>query len=343
MIRDRLSGLYERYDQRKEAAVEVESQDTLPLFTPTAVELLAKKIAGATGDLRKALDAARLAVEMVEGEQRKKALATLEAERAKAATSAESETVTCNDAEQPQTAALAARARLLRHLTPATAPKVGPPQILKVLTSVLGSPNLSKVRSLGVHPKLVLLSILVAQARAEQGLSVLGSTNVSSSASSGTRIADVEVTYHSILKQEHGLFSPLEGSELLGVFDMLEVNSVIRISSEVETAPHHANSVSVSTSSVSPSGKRAAKKQLLASCRAVYLAMAAEDVERGICTTGSGTSGGGAVAETIARVYAREKDRAVKAKTYQTIAKENARIRDEELGGGRMGVPVGGF
>ncbi len=38
-----------------------------------------------------------------------------------------------------------------------------------------------------------------------------------------------------------------------------------------------------------------------------------------------------AVAETIARVYTREKDRAVKAKTYHSIAQENARIRQEEL------------
>ncbi len=268
VIRDRLSGLQDRYDEEEPVVVEntASTTETLALFTPTAVELLAKKIAGATGDLRKALDAARLAVEMVEGEQRKKALAQMEADRVKAVSAASTaaaaaedaaeesmivdeqtsaevqtpESTTDNDAEQPLKAA-AVRAKLLRHLTPITAPKVGPAHILKVLTSVLGSPNLSKVRSLGVHPKLILLSILIAQARAEQGLSVLGSAtthNTSSNNIAGggaTRIADVEATYHAILKQEHGLFSSLEGSELLGVFDMLEVNGVIRISSEVET------------------------------------------------------------------------------------------------------------
>ncbi len=54
-------------------------------------------------------------------------------------------------------------------------------------------------------------------------------------------------------------------------------------------------------------------------------------------------SGNVAVADTIARIYTREKDRAVKAKAYHSIAQENARIRQEELGGGRMGVPVGSF
>ncbi len=192
---------------------------------------------------------------------------------------------------------------MLRHLTPLTAPKVGPAHILKVLTSVLGSPNLSKVRSLGVHPKLILLSILIAQARAEQGLSVLGSAtthNISSNNIAGggaTRIADVEATYHAILKQEHGLFSSLEGSELLGVFDMLEVNGVIRISSEVETlsGPARARGFvfvcrSDNQHSVSPSGKRAAKKQLLASSKQVYLAMSNDDVQRGICTSAPGTT-----------------------------------------------------
>lgn len=367
VIRDRLSGLQERYDDEEAQEASSKTEEALPLFTPTAVELLAKKIAGATGDLRKALDAARLAVEMVESEQRKKALAQIEADRVKAAstasaTEAEQDVATpesAEDVEQPLKAA-ALRATLLRHLTPATAPKVNPTQILKVLTAVLGSPNLSKVRGLGVHPKLVLLSILIAQARAEQGLSVLGSASSnggssSTSPSGATRIADVESTYHAILKQENGLFSSLEGSELLGVFDMLEVNGVIRISSEVEGVASKSSlnaAVAVTNSNVSPSGKRAAKKQLLASSKQVYLAMSADDIQRGICTSAPGTtatssstvaSGNVAVADTIARIYNREKDRAVKAKAYHSIAQENARIRQEELGGGRMGVPDGSF
>ncbi|CBQ73898.1 related to Cell division control protein 18 [Sporisorium reilianum SRZ2] len=363
VIRDRLSALYERYDDADKVprVQDAAEQDSLALFTPTAVELLAKKIAGATGDLRKALDAARLAVEMVESEQRKKAVAQLEAEHAKALAAStptvDNETATSAPIEaDPPLKAAAARAKLLRHLTPTTAPKVGPTHILKVLTSVLGSPNLSKVRSLGVHPKLVLLSILVAQARAEHGLSVLGSatshfpSSNTAPASSATRIADVESTYHAILKQENGLFTPLEGSELLGVFDMLEVNGVIRISCEVDALPRTTSAAVTVSSGVSPSGKRAARKQLLASSRHVFLAMAADDVQRGICTcapgagSGGGASGGGtAVADTVGRIYAREKDRAVKAKTFHSIARENARIRQDELGGGRMGVPVGSF
>lgn len=345
VIRDRLCGLQTRYDGGEEE-VEMVQGDELALFTPTAVELLAKKIAGATGDLRKALDAARLAVELVESEQRKKAIAALEADQ-KAESCSASENGSAPASVQKDKECVA-RTQLLRHLTPSTAPKVTPTQILKVLASVLGSPNLSKVRNLGVHPKLVLLSILIAQARAEEGLNVLGTFSSSSSSSSaGLRIKDIEMTYHAILKSENGLFSPLEGSELLGVFDMLEVNGVIRLSSEIDSHPSSSSSscstVGVGSSSVSPSGKRAAKKQLLASSKQVYLAMAKEDVQRGITTTpptGNGT-GGVAVAETIARIWTREKDRAVKAKVYHTIAQENARIKQQELGGGRMALPIG--
>ncbi|KAJ9480000.1 Cell division control protein 6 [Pseudozyma hubeiensis] len=365
IIRDRLSGLYARYDdQQEEQASSGEGggeKDSLALFTPTAVELLAKKIAGATGDLRKALDAARLAVELVEGEQRKKAMAEVEAERVKglAAVAAEAAALAqaeggeaeastgSTDVEQSQPAA-AVRAKLLTHLTPTTAPKVGPTQILKVLTSVLGSPNLSKIRNLGVQPKLVLLSILIAQARSEQGLSILGSATSTSSPSTSTstgsalRIVDIEHTYHAILRSENTLFTPLEASELLGVFDMLEVNGVIRISSEVEVLHTSSRDGVTASSVVSPSGKRAAKKQLLAGSRHVYLAMSGEDVQRGICTNSPGM-GSGAVADTIGRVWEREKERAVKAKVYHSIAVENARIRQDELGGGRMGVPIGSF
>ncbi|GAC93808.1 hypothetical protein PHSY_001373 [Pseudozyma hubeiensis SY62] len=358
VIRDRLSGLYARYDDQEEEPASsgegVGEKDSLALFTPTAVELLAKKIAGATGDLRKALDAARLAVELVEGEQRRKAMVEVEAKRVKdeaaaaaaASASAEGASAESTDVEQPQTAA-AVRAKLLTHLTPTTAPKVGPTQILKVLTSVLGSPNLSKIRNLGVQPKLVLLSILIAQARSEQGLSILGSATSASpptSASTGSalRIVDIEHTYHAILRSENTLFTPLEASELLGVFDMLEVNGVIRISSEVETLHTSSRDGVTASSVVSPSGKRAAKKQLLAGSRHVYLAMSGDDVQRGICTNSPGM-GSGAVADTIGRVWEREKERAVKAKVYHSIAVENARIRQDELGGGRMGVPIGSF
>ncbi|PWY98262.1 P-loop containing nucleoside triphosphate hydrolase protein [Testicularia cyperi] len=376
VIKDRLSGLRECYDDATRLDTVASSNDVaaepLPLFTPTAVELLAKRIAGATGDLRKALDAARLAVEMVESEQRRAALAKLAAQEAREASEAklaeaadekaEAEPVSSQPAGDDVAAAAAtARSNLLSHLTRATAPRATPSHVLKILSSVLGSPNLSKIRNLGVQPKLVLLAILVALARAEQGLAVLGTSGAKFSSSGvteagGLRIFDVESTYKALLKQD-GEFSPLEGGELLGVFDVLEVNGVVRLSSEVDSVSSSSssssrNSVATLSNGVSPSGKRAAKKQLLASSRIVYLAMSHEDIQKGIstaapCTVGSAASAstgpttGKVVAETIARIYTREKDRAVKAQTYNSIIQENTRIRMEELGGGRMAIASG--
>ncbi len=100
---------------------------------------------------------------------------------------------------------------------------------------VLGSPNLSKVRSLGVHPKLVLLAVLCWCA----GACRAGSRCARQpwhERFGGWRAAHcrrrVDVS-RGAQAGERAVFAA-RGSELLGVFDMLEVNGVIRISSDVE-------------------------------------------------------------------------------------------------------------
>ncbi|KAN0060785.1 AAA ATPase [Thecaphora frezii] len=407
IVRDRLTGLYQRYENDASAqpagamdddgGAKDQNKLDLPLFTAPAVELLAKKIATATGDLRKALDAARLAVELVEAEQRKAALVAVEEaataaaattpplqagaqdsaaatqcssgdnDQAAADTANTASNATISDATPPGAAAAdlaSARAKVLSHLTPATAAKAGPAHILKVLATVLGSPNLSKIRNLGLQPKLVLLALLVADARGREGLAVLGSASGTQaprvskgSLASGLRLSEVESTYASLLKND-GTFSALESSELLGVFELLEVQGIVQLCSEVERRAPASRTlgVAVVSAGVSPSGKRAAKKQLLAANRSVKLVVAVEDVVKGITTVatsirggntgGGGGAGGGAgagkaVAETLDRIWKKEQQRIVQSRGWQEIEREKERVRREELGGGRGEVAVG--
>ncbi|EPQ30175.1 uncharacterized protein PFL1_02291 [Pseudozyma flocculosa PF-1] len=389
VIRDRLMGLHPSYVEVTGAgstqAMDVDDDAStgaaanagegqkpskdLPLFTPAAVELLAKKIAAATGDLRKALDAARLAVEMVEAEQRKKALAEASKQQESAGSESIETEASQSEGSAPAVAAGAAavtvfataesasaRAKVLSHLTPETAAKAGPAHILKVLATVLGSPNLSKIRNLGLQPKLVLLSLLVADLRAREGMAVLGSASGSQaprvskgSLSSGLRLSEVESTYASLLKND-GTFSALESSELLGVFELLEVQGILRLCSDAEAGAASSSrsslNVAVMSSGVSPSGKRAAKKQLLAANRTAALLVAADDVLKGITTAAPASSTAAAgcsstLVDTIRRIWSKEEERVVRSRGWEAMAREKEAVRKEELGGGRGQVAIG--
>lgn len=356
VLKTRLNCLRSRYDGEEEDQ-SIASVDKLnpasALFAPAALELTAKKIAAATGDLRKALDAARLSIELVENEQRKQALANCTA------------TGTGTNTEA---------SKLLCHLTPTSAPKVTPQHIIKVLSVVLGSPNLSKIRQLGLQPKLMLAAYITAKKRRDANMPVLGSggSKKASQDIDGVRVADIESTYTAMLAND-GSFTALESSEVLEVFELLEVQGILALQADVEaggspscpapsepstsTAPsvHMIASASVTSSSkVSPAGKRAAKKQLVATERMVRLLYPFEDVYKGITTVapafsasqpGSGSAEGDAeatalpsksVVDAIKRMLLQEEERIRKSRGWEQAAKERDEVRREELGGGRL-------
>lgn len=352
VLKSRLTGLKCRYDGEEEDCLalteEAKSAPTVlvpPLFAPAALELAARKISAATGDLRKALDAARLAIEAVEGEQRRQALANCTA------------TGTGTNTEA---------SKLLSHLTPSSAPKVTPQHILKVLTAVLGSPHLTKIRQLGLQPKLMLAAILIAHQRAAEGMPVLGSKGNQRSdqrnalMNGGVRLADIELTYAAMLRNDGG-FTPLESSEVLEIFELLEVQGMLALSSDAgdhpqPTAERHPGPSTPSSSGVSPGGKRAAKKQLLASSRIVRLLHPTADVQKGITTVASAfaqsqpsslASGSSVeadqgpipsqgVTDAIKRMLQGEEDRIRKSRGWEQVARQRQAVRDEELGGGRL-------
>lgn len=361
VIKSRLEGLFECYDgsdsemdssnSTVQSINKINSQ--LPLFSPPALDLAAKKIAAVTGDLRKALDACRLAVELVEMEQRTKA------------SDVSSIPPNSTTEEKVSTNENLDSSKLLSHLTPSSAPKVMPNHILKVLSQVLGSPQLTKVRNLPLHAKLILLSFLICQKRASEGLSVLGSsggTNLgSSSIQSKTgsdspsalgkiRIADLILTYTHVVNEE-GSFHSLENSESLAVIDLLEVQGLFSLDSEVNNlstsnTAHLKNPYSPVSNGVSPGGKRAAKKQLLASNKVASLTISLENVLKGITTPPpasaepSSNSNSTLIPNLINRIWIEEENRIIRSRNWESENKEKERVRREELGGGRGAVGV---
>jgi cell division control protein 6 len=151
----------------------------LPIVMPAALELAAKKVAAVTGDLRSFLSLIRKAVEIFEGEQRKR-FATANVE----------ESPTSKRKVSPSSSRKAGQEDSLAQFDAVTAPKLTPAHILKAtrlvsLTSASGSgPSGSfgsssqpgatlsavsstslieaKISDLNLHQRLVLTSFLVS-------------------------------------------------------------------------------------------------------------------------------------------------------------------------------------
>ncbi|PWN31740.1 P-loop containing nucleoside triphosphate hydrolase protein [Meira miltonrushii] len=328
VIGSRLALLQSSYSaETREQDGELQEQnddETVPLFVPAAFELVARKIAAATGDLRKALDACRLAVELVEQETIRKSTST-------------------------------AAPIDITSLTPTNAPKITPAHILKVVSTVLGSPQLNKIRGLGLQPKLILLALLVAQKRRGYGLNVLGGGSgngvnksvmgVCSSNGDGTLMCEIESTYSAILKNDD--FPILESSELIDVMEGLEVEGIVKITS-VNGSSINSSSSNTRVGGVSPSAKRAAKRQLLASYRRMELTMSSEEIIRGIMTPppasmqsqSNASFSNTIVIEAIKRIWQREEKNAERAKGWEKVAEEAQKVRDNELGGGRGALGI---
>ncbi|KAG0351291.1 P-loop containing nucleoside triphosphate hydrolase protein [Gamsiella multidivaricata] len=180
IIMDRLFSLED--DTKDESNGKVEGKDksetgkprVAPLMQRAAIELCARKVAAATGDLRKALDICRQTIEMVELETRKKErlekrqslpqrglaplseirLANLEnqvAGSSENATAARRQSGSFADAVSSKAA----------KLTLQDAPKVTVEHVKKALASAFGSPVVQKMKALNVHQKIVLAVLVM--------------------------------------------------------------------------------------------------------------------------------------------------------------------------------------
>ncbi|KND01736.1 AAA family ATPase CDC6 [Spizellomyces punctatus DAOM BR117] len=145
-----------------------------PLMHPMAIELCARKMAG-TGDLRKALDVCRHAIELVEAETRRKVLA-------------DSLPTAAPPSPSPRRAPGAGSMLLpnsgIGLSSPIDSldalPKVTVKHILSATNMVFGSPNVNRVKSLSLQLKMVLctLAVMARQKKGDMSLIKLHETYV---------------------------------------------------------------------------------------------------------------------------------------------------------------------
>jgi cell division control protein 6 len=139
-VNDIISILNERLQEATTSNGKDATEETTPLIQRTAIELCARKVASATGDLRKAIDVFRQAIELAEQDYLTK----------KRATSANRNPLKSITTPQPNASTSSAPLR----------PSVTVAHVLKVLSGVFGSASVQVIRNIGFQQKLVLGAFL---------------------------------------------------------------------------------------------------------------------------------------------------------------------------------------
>ncbi|KAF2857092.1 cell division control protein Cdc6, partial [Piedraia hortae CBS 480.64] len=166
----------------------------LPFFHPAAITFCAKKVSSQTGDLRKAFDICKRAVDLVEQEA---AQAELEASPTKP---------------------LSENTNLAR-LSPTTAPKVTIAHVARVTAQVLSNNSIQRLAALNLQQKAVLCALV----KGEGGGTVVlkGPSTPKKSDSRAPTVAKLYATYCGLCREER-LLQPLTSSEFGEVVSSLE-------------------------------------------------------------------------------------------------------------------------
>jgi cell division control protein 6 len=184
----------------------------LPFVHPAAIQLLSKKVAGASGDLRKAFDILRRALELVEMETHAKLRAQQQQQQQQQEPSFSSVLSPARKAlaETSLNSPAATRTVLHTNWTASTAPRATLAHVAKASSSSLGANISARVAKLNAHQK-ALLCVLVARS---------GTTPWS--------LLKLKDAYSRACKDGLGLV-PLVGAEFRGVVDAMEAVGVLDI------------------------------------------------------------------------------------------------------------------
>ncbi|PIA19152.1 P-loop containing nucleoside triphosphate hydrolase protein, partial [Coemansia reversa NRRL 1564] len=172
------------------------SMATEPLIQKAALELCARKVAATSGDLRKALDVCRQAMEAAEAEHKRKSMTRV------------------GDKENGVASVTAA------------SPKVTIMHIAKVLTNLNGSSTTQKLNSLNFQQKLVLCAYVFLTSAAAS----TDTPSKKSAASNGITLSDLFAEYCAVCNQLR-MLAPVTRSEFFDLVAMMETQGVVSVQS----------------------------------------------------------------------------------------------------------------
>ncbi|KAK4193526.1 cell division control protein 18 [Podospora australis] len=205
--------------------------DFIPFFHPAAIELCSRKVSTQTGDLRRAFEVCRRAIDLVESETRLKRENEIKDNILQQSPSRKALGENHNLASgTPRTSAATSLVKSLQSLTVENAPRVSISHLNKVTAAAFSNGTSQRLKTLNLQQKAALCSLLAIEKRnrAAQAASLNTPATTPSSRSqvSAPTIKTLFDAYSQLCKADQVLH-PLSSSEFREVVGSLETLSLI--------------------------------------------------------------------------------------------------------------------
>lgn len=202
--------------------------DYVPFLHPAAVELCARKVSSQSGDLRKAFDICRRAIDLVEIETKQKHEQALHEQLLLESPSKKPLSENSNLASSPTTAQSVSLRRLaqsLSSLTVESAPRASISHVNKITSTTFGHGASQRLKALNLQQKAALCALVaVEKKRREAGANVLATPSKCRNAAPTVKaLYDI---YCKLCTQD-AILHPLTSTEFRDVIGSLETLSLI--------------------------------------------------------------------------------------------------------------------
>lgn len=260
----------------------------LPFIHPTAILFLSKKVAAQSGDLRKAFDICRRAVELIEAQTRDEH-AKKAAEITPSPTPSPSKTPLVDNINLSSPAirsptkmkAHIALAASLGQLTVESAPRATIAHMAKITAAVFSNGTVQRLQNLNLQQKAVLCSLSAMEKKKRASAADNVFATPSKSHSTAPTIKELFEAYTSLCKREN-ILHPLTSSEFRDIVGSLETLSLI---SAVEGK---AGSLVVAAGTPSRRGRGNGFPGVVVEDRRVASVVAAQELASALVGPGSG-------------------------------------------------------
>lgn len=202
----------------------------IPFFHPAAIELCSRKVSTQTGDLRRAFEICRRAIDLVEGETKLNLENEVKDELMQMSPSRKVLGENSNLASSPRSnGAQNARpslARSLQGLTVENAPRVTIGHLNKVTAAAFSNGTNQRLKTLNLQQKAALCALMAIEKRNKAAKDPVGLTTPSKSTVIAPTVKTLFDTYCLLCKRD-SVLHPLSSSEFREVVGSLETLSLI--------------------------------------------------------------------------------------------------------------------
>ncbi|KUJ22363.1 cell division control protein Cdc6 [Mollisia scopiformis] len=210
-------------------AADSPTPEYLPFLHPAAIELCSRKVASQTGDLRKAFDICRRAIDLIETETKQKHEAALQEQQLQDSPSKrpleENNNLSSPISTPPRKMANKTLNQSLSTLTVETAPRALISHVNKITSATFGNGANQRLKALNLQQKAALCALVALEKKKREAMANVMATPSKSKTAAPTIKALYGV--YSMLCTRDSILHPLTSTEFRDVVGSLETLSLI--------------------------------------------------------------------------------------------------------------------